>query len=88
MSLKARGKLRPGQPDAKQFAEQLRRAQAMNCPTEYGNNGQAFVHNSTNKPITAYRFNKFKNMQKMRGINLGETSGITHKDEQFAEKMR
>lgn len=83
MSLKARGKLRPGQPTAKQFAEQLKKAQAMHTPDEFGKTS-AFVHNNTAKPITAYRFNKFKDMHKMRGINLDQTRKAGLRDEGLA----
>ena len=85
MTLKARGKLRPGQPTAKQFAEMLRQERADIIPDQYGEDSNAFIHNSTAKPITAYRFNKFKDMHKMRGINLDKT---TLQDPALAEKMR
>jgi len=39
-------------------------------PEHYGDDPKAFIHNSTAKPITAYKFNKFKDMQKMRGIKF------------------
>ena len=73
MSLKARGRLRPGQPTPKQFAEQLRKANSAKVPDEYGNNSP-FIHNNTAKPITAYRFQKFKQMHQMRGIELDKTA--------------
>ena len=41
------------------------------------------MHNSTFKPITAYRFNKFKDMHKMRGVNLDK--GLP--DKRLAEKL-
>ena len=52
--MKVRGKLMPGQPTAKEHADKIRREQAINLPQDYGEN-TAFVHNSTAKPITAYK---------------------------------
>ena len=86
MSLKARGKLRPGQPTAKQFADQLKKNQAMHTPDEFGKS-TAFVHNNTAKPITAYRFNKFKDMHKMRGVNLDRKDKTGGRDEDLYKKM-
>ena len=80
MGLKARGKLQPGQPTAKQYAEQVKRAKLEGIPSDYGEK-TAFVHNSSNKPITAYRFNKFKELHKMRGIELDNRDA----DSAFAE---
>ena len=66
MGMKAQGKLLPGQPTAKEYADKLRREQAMVCPQDYGE-CTAFVTNRTAKPITAYQLNKFKSLHKMTG---------------------
>lgn len=42
-------------------------------PLEYANDAP-FVVNSTFKPITSYRFNKFKNMHRMRGLDFPDKS--------------
>ena len=55
MTLKARGKLAPGQPTAKQFAEELRRKKAEDIPDQYGDSSP-FVHGSTAKPVHGYHF--------------------------------
>ena len=70
MTLKARGKLLPGQPTAKQYAEQLKRKRAETIPDQYGEDKNQFIHNSTFKPITAYRYNSFKVQKQKQGIKL------------------
>ena len=53
-------------------------------PADYGKDCP-FLTNGTKKGITAYRFDKFKELHQMRGINLDPTA---KGDKEFREMMR